>query len=79
MEVKGVTYDPAKGVPPMTPFGALLSDEELAGVLTYVRNTWSNKAAPVLPATVAKVRAATKDRSIFWTPEELLKAHPLEK
>ena len=79
MEVKGVTYDPAKGVPPMTAFGAILSDEELAGVLTYVRNTWSNKAAPVLPAAVAKVRAATKDRSIFWTPEELLKAHPLEK
>ena len=78
MEVKGVTYDPAKGIPPMTPFGALLSDEEIAGVLTYVRNTWSNKAAPVLPATVAKVRAATKDRSIFWKPEELLKAHPLE-
>lgn len=73
-----MTYDPAKGVPPMTAFGAILSDEEIAGVLTYVRNTWSNKAAPVLPATVAKVREATKDRSIFWKPEELLKAHPLE-
>ena len=78
MEVKGVTYDPAKGIPPMTPFGALLDNDEIAGVLTYVRNTWSNKAAPVLPSTVGKVREATKDRSIFWKPEELLEAHPLE-
>ena len=78
IEVKGTTYDPAKGIPPMTPFGALLSNEELAGVLTYVRNSWSNKATPVLPATVGKVREATKDRSIFWKPEELLKAHPME-
>ena len=78
IEIKGTTYDPAKGIPPMTPFGALLSDEEIAGVLTYVRNSWSNKAAPVLPATVKKVREATKDRSIFWDPKELLKAHPLE-
>jgi len=78
IEVKGVIYDSSKGVPPMTPFGALLNDEEMAGVLTYVRNSWSNKAAPVLPATVKKVREATKDRSVFWDPAELLKAHPLE-
>lgn len=78
MEVKGVAYDPAKGVPPMTQFGALLSNEEIAGVLTYVRNSWSNQAAPVLPASVEKVREATKSRSIFWKPEELLKLHPLE-
>jgi mono/diheme cytochrome c family protein len=78
IEVKGVAYDPAKGIPPMTPFGALLGNEEIAGVLTYVRNSWTNKATPVQPATVGKVREATKDRSIFWKPEELLKAHPLE-
>jgi mono/diheme cytochrome c family protein len=78
IEVKGVYYDPAKGIPPMTPFGSLLNDEELAGVLTYVRNSWSNKADPVLPATVAKVRQATRSRTIFWKPEELLQIHPLE-
>ncbi|MDA0765805.1 MAG: GDSL-type esterase/lipase family protein [Verrucomicrobia bacterium] len=79
LELNGKTYDPSKGVPPMTPFGALLNDEEVAGVLTYVRNSWGNKAAAVQPGSVAKVRAATKDRSIFWSPEELLKAHPMEK
>ncbi len=78
IEVNGKTYDPSKGVPPMTAFGALLSDEEVAAVLTYVRNSWGNKAAPVKPETVKKVRAATSDRSIFWKPEELLKDHPMK-
>jgi mono/diheme cytochrome c family protein/sugar lactone lactonase YvrE/lysophospholipase L1-like esterase len=78
IEVNGKVYDPEKGVPPMTAFESLLGDAEMAAVLTYVRNSWGNKAAPVLPETVKKVRAATKDRSIFWKPEELLKEHPLE-
>ena len=78
IEVKGKVYDPEKGVPPMTAFESLLNDNEMAAVLTYVRNSWGNKAAPVIPETVKKVRAATKDRTIFWKPEELLKDHPLE-
>jgi mono/diheme cytochrome c family protein len=79
IEVNGKTYDPEKGVPPMTAFGAILNDKELAAVLTYVRNSWGNKAAPVSAETVKKVRESTKDRSIFWKPEDLLKEHPLEK
>ncbi len=78
IEVNGKVYDPEKGVPPMTAFESLLNDNDMAAVLTYVRNSWGNKAAPVLPDTVKKVRAANKDRSIFWKPEELLKDHPLE-
>jgi len=76
--VNGKVYDPEKGVPPMTAFESLLDDNEVAAVLTYVRNSWGNQAAPVKPDTVKKVRAANKDRSIFWKPEELLKDHPLE-
>jgi mono/diheme cytochrome c family protein len=34
IEVGGKLYDPAKGVPPMTAFGSLLNDEEVAAVLT---------------------------------------------
>jgi mono/diheme cytochrome c family protein/glucose/arabinose dehydrogenase/lysophospholipase L1-like esterase len=78
IEVNGKVYDPEKGVPPMTAFGSILKDREVAAVLTYVRNSWGNQAAIVLPETVKKVREATKDRSIFWKPEELLKDHPLE-
>jgi mono/diheme cytochrome c family protein len=62
----------------MTAFGAILNDKELAAVLTYVRNSWGNKAAPVSAEAVKKVRESTKDRSIFWKPEDLLKEHPLE-
>jgi putative membrane-bound dehydrogenase-like protein len=79
LEVHGKTYDPALGVPPMTAFKNLLNDEELAAVLTFVRNTWGNKASPVSAATVKSVRAATSDRTTFWIPDELLAIHPLEE
>jgi mono/diheme cytochrome c family protein len=78
IEVNGKTYDPAKGIPPMTAFGALLKDEEVAAVVTYVRNSWGNQAPAVKSETVKKVRGETRSRSIFWKPEELLKDHPLE-
>ena len=73
--VKGQAYDPARGIPPMTPFRFILNDDELAGVLTYVRNSWSNKASPILPATVAKIREATKNHSTLLEARRLLKAH----
>ena len=78
MVVNGKTYDPSRGVPPMTAFRSLLKDEELAAVLTFVRNTWGNKATPVTAASVKKVREQTIGRSTFWKPDELLAEHPLE-
>ena len=79
MTVNGQTYDPSRGVPPMTAFRSLLKDDELAAVLTFVRNTWGNQAAAVLPETVGRVREATRDRTIFWKPDELLAEHPLDE
>jgi len=35
-----------------------LSDAELSGILTYIRASWGNKAGPVSPADIAKVRKA---------------------
>ncbi len=78
IRVNGKTYDPARGVPPMTAFRSLLKDEELAAVLTFVRNTWGNQASPVSPDSVKKVRQQTIGRSTFWTPDDLLAEHPLE-
>ncbi|MDG1872781.1 MAG: GDSL-type esterase/lipase family protein [Mariniblastus sp.] len=78
MVVNGKTYDPSRGVPPMTAFRSILKDNELAAVLTFVRNTWGNKASPVSPASVKKIRKQTSDRSAFWKPEDLLAEHPLE-
>ena len=74
MEINGRKYD---GQVPMTPFGGLLNDEELASVLTYVRNSFGNKADPIQANEVQKVRAATKGRVMFYNAEELLKEHPM--
>jgi len=76
--VHGKTYDPARGVPPMTAFRDLLSDEEVAAVLTFVRNTWGNSGSVISSGDVKRVRAETIDRTTFWKPDELLAEHPLE-
>jgi len=72
IEVNGVKYP---GQVPMTAFKGL-SDQELAGVLTYVRNSFGNQAAPITPAQVAKERAATKAQEGFLNPADLLKQFP---
>ena len=69
LELDGKKYP---GLTPMTPLGGMLSDEEVSAVLTYVRNSFGNKAAPVTAAKVKQVREATKDKEDFYTPEELL-------
>ena len=63
----------------MTAFRSLLKDEEVAAVLTFVRNTWGNTADPVSAATVKKVREETAGQTTFWKPDELLAMHPLEQ
>jgi mono/diheme cytochrome c family protein/glucose/arabinose dehydrogenase len=57
----------------MPPLGSGLSDEQLAGVLTYVRREWGQTASPVDPAVVATVRDLTRSRTRPWTHDELLK------
>ena len=66
------------GQVPMTPFGGLLSDEEVAAVSTYVRNSFGNSASAITADKVNEVREATKDKEGFYSPEELLKSYPLE-
>lgn len=68
IEVNGTIYP---GQVPMTPFRNLLSDEEVAAVLTYVRNAFGNEASPVSVDEVAAVREATAQRQGFYTAEEL--------
>jgi mono/diheme cytochrome c family protein len=71
VEVAGKTYNID-----MPPQGAVLSDEKIAAVLTYVRKTFAGGAGPVSVDEVKSVRAATAKRQTPWTAEELLKAHP---
>ena len=58
-----------------------LSDEEIAGVLTYLRREWEHRASPVSPKDVARVRSGSSSRNKPWTEEELLKpqAVPVSK
>jgi mono/diheme cytochrome c family protein/glucose/arabinose dehydrogenase len=67
IKVKGVAYSydmPAAG---------FLTDEQIAGVLTYIRREWDHEAAPVPLDLVQKIRAETKGRTDAWTEPELLK------
>ena len=70
--VKGQVWSgvamPAFGTSP-----PLDNDENLAAVLTYVRQAWGNKAPPITPQQVKAVRAETAARTAQWTADELLK------
>ncbi len=46
-------------------------DAWIAGVLSYVRNSFGNRAGFVKPEDVARLRAASKDRTQPWTETEL--------
>ncbi len=76
IEVNGKKYP---GQVPMTPFGMMLNDQEIADVLTYVRNSFTNEANPISAAKVKEIRESIKDKKGFYSPDELLKEHPLEK
>jgi len=55
----------------MPPIGGTLSDQQIAGVVTYVRNSWGLHEGAVDAATVARVRAAVGDRQAAWHDAEL--------
>lgn len=62
----------------MPAFGAQLKDEQIAAVLSYVRQEWGNQAATIPAETVNLVRKTDK-RSQPWSALELKAASPLEK
>ena len=76
IEVLGKKYP---GQVPMTPFEHMLKDDEIAAVLTFVRNSFGNKASPVTIEHVARIRNDYKSKLGLYSPKELLIQHPLEK
>jgi len=54
----------------MPAMGATLSDDDLAGVLTYIRQTFGSKASPITPEQVKKVKAEIGAHPP-WTAQEL--------
>ena len=78
--LKGMTGElNGKAYPgPMLPLESY-EDAWIAATLTYIRNSWGNKAPLVSPADIAAVRAAVKDRKEMWQSSEILAITPLPK
>jgi mono/diheme cytochrome c family protein len=69
IKVNGVDWNNA-----MPPWKELLKDEDIAAVLTYVRQNkaWGNSAGPVTPEQVKAVREKEAARSTAWSGDELM-------
>nr|WP_256534290.1 PVC-type heme-binding CxxCH protein [Lewinella sp. JB7] len=75
IDVLGKHYE---GQVPMTAYGGLMSDEEMAAVLTYVRNSFGNTASMIKPEQIDAVRTVTAGRKAMYRADELLEEHPLK-
>ena len=75
IEVLGKQYD---GQVPMTAYGGLMGNEEMAAILTFVRNSWGNEASMIKPEQIGTVRTSTAGRKDMYKASELLKEHPME-
>lgn len=58
---------------PMMPPQGALPDKQIAAVLTYVRNSFGNKAGAVTPEQVKAIRDAEKARTAMWDEASILK------
>jgi len=65
--VKGQGFNMPGG---MQPFGAAMSAQDLANVLTYIRNSWGNEGTMITQEMVKKVRDEEK-RATQWTEADL--------
>jgi mono/diheme cytochrome c family protein len=57
---QAVTTKAAPTQPSMPSFAWKLNDQQLADLLTYIRNSWGNRASPVTGDDVAKVRTGLR-------------------
>ncbi len=69
IQVAGKTYNGA-----MQPW-SMMPDEDIAAILTYVRQAWGNSAGPVTADQVKAVRDKAGARAA-WTAEELKQTYP---
>ncbi len=67
MVVDGKTYDRE-----MPGFGQILSDSEVAFLLSYVRRQFGVPSGPITADIVSRVRAANQTRTQYWRVDELL-------
>lgn len=55
----------------MPALGSLMTDAQIAAVLTYIRREWGQTAASIDAVAVSEVRKATAGRARPWSAEEL--------
>lgn len=67
VQVKGQEYN----LPSMPAMGAAMTDEQLAAVLTYIRQSFGNNASAITPEQVKAVRSQVGSRTQPWTVPEL--------
>ena len=67
MVVDGKTYDRE-----MPGFGQILSDTQVASLLSYVRRKFGAPSEPITAEMVSRVRAANRTRTEYWRADELL-------
>lgn len=67
LKVNGVTYNGQ-----MPAWAASLSDKKIAGVLTYIRQEWGNKAPEVTEAGIKALRAELASQSDAYKESDLL-------
>ena len=48
-----------------------LTDEDIAGVLTYIHREWAHTASAVETANVTNIREQENGRIMMWTETEL--------
>lgn len=72
--VNGTNYHPAAGMPGLRT-NRELNNGTIAAILTFIRNSWGNKASATDALEVGKVRSATATQKIPYKPEELLKVN----
>ena len=67
IEISGETYNEE-----MPGFGQILSDAEVASLLSDVRRRFGGMSKQITPVAVSQVRAANPNRTDYWTVDELL-------
>ena len=71
IQVNGQQYDFPAGMTPIAATRERMSDEDLANVLSYVRQAWGNKASLVTSEQVRTIRERIGNRSTQLTAEEI--------
>jgi mono/diheme cytochrome c family protein len=66
--VKGQSYNSV-----MVAWRDVLTNEEIAAIISFIRNSWGNEGSIVTPDQVAAIKEETASRgSRNWTAAELL-------